>query len=472
MKEILQPLRKAGISGVKMTCADSIIRLIFAILAVYIADHPEQCLVACCSENRCPVCKVLPDHRGENIAGMPRTQLETEVVLANKADGQNPYEFVEWGLREVVAPFWAGMPHTDIFRCITPDILHQLHKGVFHDHLVQWCQSIMGAKALDDRFKAMSDFPSLQHFTQGISAVSQWTGARHREMQRVFITVIAGAVAPKVLVAAQSILDFICYAQYHSHTTETLDKMQQALNKFHAAKDIFIELGIRDHFNIPKLHSMLHYKSAITRLGSADGFNSESPERFHIDYVKLGYRASNRHDYTAQMTVWLQRKEAMAIHKAFLAWLNDLSIEPSTSDYSSEEEVNAESENISHLRGYAIAKRPPFPATSINTLINSYGALDFVSALNDFLKENLPHLGILANAHDRFDVYKTLSVWLPPRPHVGNLKGQYRIRATPAQSSGPQKGRRPQHFDTVLIVEDNDKRKEGGLRGKSSTSVL
>ena len=42
-------------------------------------------------------------------------------------------------------------------------------------------------------------------------------------------------------------------------------------------------------------------------LGSADSYNSESPERLHIEFVKEAYHASNKQDYIEQMAIWLQR---------------------------------------------------------------------------------------------------------------------------------------------------------------------
>jgi len=97
-------------------------------------------------------------------------------------------------------------------------------------------------------------------------------------MQKVYLGVLAGVAPTKVLAAARGLLDLIYYAQYQSHTTEMLRRMQESLDLFHANKDVFFDLNIRKHFNIPKLHSMCHYIISIQSLGSVDGLNSEGPE--------------------------------------------------------------------------------------------------------------------------------------------------------------------------------------------------
>jgi hypothetical protein len=111
--------------------------------------------------------------------------------------GADPLEFEDEGLHEIYSPFWADLPHSDIFSSISPDILHQLHKGV-----LKWCNNIVGKQVIDDRFCAMSTHPKLRHFKKGISSVSQWMGKEHKDMQKVYLRVLASAVPANVLAAA------------------------------------------------------------------------------------------------------------------------------------------------------------------------------------------------------------------------------------------------------------------------------
>lgn len=181
-------------------------------------------------------------------------------------------------------------------------------------------------------------YNNLRHFRKGISMISQWTGSEYREMEKVFIGVLCGlhANTPAVLTAARAVLDFIYLAHYPSHSTTSLVQMKTALDDFHEHKQVFLDIGAqtegRAHFNIPKIHAMQHYVPGIMDFGTCDGTNTEISERLHIDYAKLGYRASNRKDYLAQMVKWLTRRDKMAQLDRYVAWMDQLSHGPRLSE--------------------------------------------------------------------------------------------------------------------------------------------
>ena len=211
-------------------------------------------------ENRCPRCVVSPNERGNLVESVSQEVNTTLKVLDQHCRGYSPENFEKWGLRAVYEPFWMRLPYCNIFSCFTPDLLYQLHKGVFKDHLVAWCTSLIGKAEIDACFKA---FPGLRHFKNGISSVTQWTGTEHKEMEKVFVSLMAGAVNPETLTIIRALVDFIYYAQLQLHTSKTLDALDSCLKMFHVHKELLIKLEICQHFNIPKMHAIIHYLTAI-----------------------------------------------------------------------------------------------------------------------------------------------------------------------------------------------------------------
>lgn len=442
MKELLQPLIGAGANGVEMLCSDGEVRLVFPILSAYLADHPEQCLIACCKENRCPKCLVPRLERGNSdFRSQLRDVDETlEILQAASLKMDDTDQFGVHGLRPV-DPFWKNLPHCDIFSTFTPDLLHQLHKGVFGDHVSKWARRMVPRKdEIDCRFKSMTTHPSLRHFQKGVTLVSQWTGQEYKELEKVFLGVIAGATDGAIVSAVRAVLDFIYYAHFECHTDSTLKKLEVAWSDFHERKSIFVQHGVRDHFNIPKLHSMQHYLHMIKSHGTADNFNTELPERLHIDIAKDTFSHTNKRDYISQMRLRLQRQEAVCKFTAYLQWtvkdyvpggkkqqrgqgtnIADPDVEKQTPDDETDDNpitTGTPSAGTTPLQHH-VAKKPPF-TMSLTTINSKFGVRRFAETLEKFLRKSDSLHPSLRHAIEnvRYQVFKQFTVTIPSPPQV------------------------------------------------------
>ncbi|KAE9386872.1 hypothetical protein BT96DRAFT_746816, partial [Gymnopus androsaceus JB14] len=57
MQHIVSPLVVAGKDGAEMANADGEVRHVHPILASYVTDFPEQCMVTCSKYGTCPKCR-------------------------------------------------------------------------------------------------------------------------------------------------------------------------------------------------------------------------------------------------------------------------------------------------------------------------------------------------------------------------------------------------------------------------------
>ncbi|KAJ7813601.1 hypothetical protein B0H14DRAFT_3477711 [Mycena olivaceomarginata] len=270
----------------------------------------------------------------------------------------------------------------------------------------------------------MPSHPDVRHFKNGLSMVSQWTGGEHKEMEKVFACLIAGhAAEPAVIRTAQAVIDFIYLASLESHTARSLDALGAALDTFHANKQIFLDLGVRakqGHFNIPKLHSMEHYVAMIWLFGSLDGYNTESPERLHIDYAKAGYRASNKRDYIAPNDP-----------------LESLHLKPHTTVVPLPVVV-ADMDSSELVR---VPKRTVLPVASTRNSRNFYpGSCRPECSCFPLGHYHIPpkkSLPLHPATFDRFDLFKRITVTLPIIPEASPLKIKNIVRASPPVSAVP-----------------------------------
>jgi hypothetical protein len=117
-----------------------------------------------------------------------------------------------------------------------------------------------------------------------------------------------------------AILDFLYHAQFPVHSTNTLHLLHNALEHFHFNKQVFVDLGIHNNFELPKLHFAKHYVALIKSLGTPDNYNTEYTKPLHIDYAKNAYAATNHKDEFSQMTIWLEQKEKILRHDKHVQW--------------------------------------------------------------------------------------------------------------------------------------------------------
>ncbi|KAG8917467.1 hypothetical protein FRC02_003101 [Tulasnella sp. 418] len=365
LKEVFKSLEVAGTNGVRLTTGDGKVRLCFPILACYVADYPEQCLVTCTRFMDCPICPCKKARLGEyGDIGKPRTQAQTMHIL-NTAQTKGPSwaaideYFQQYGVTATFDPFWRDLPHTNIHLAIMPDILHQLHQGMIK-HLTIWISRLIGPKELDQRLQRMPPNHSLRVYSSGISGFSKLMGNEHRQLSKQLLGCIADYPASVVVNATRVLCDFLEIAQYPSQSSDTLGYLEETIQELHKYKDIFIRLGAREggftpvisdynklikcwlvvkNFNLPKLHMMLHYDKAIRLFGTTDGYNTVTTERMHIEAVKIPYRASNRCNVIPQIMVWMERKDRVdrlallvkrSVHQAEMQ--NQPSQKPNTTD--------------------------------------------------------------------------------------------------------------------------------------------
>jgi hypothetical protein len=388
MGEILKPLQRPGEEGIMMATADGCIRRMHPIFAAFIGDYPEQVLTACTYSGDCPCCDIPRGDLGDGDLDSSNLRDLDEVFEILTSFDTNPSEFVRSckaaRIKPVFSPFWHHLPYLDIYNSITPDVLHQLYQGLIK-HLVSWLISALGPLEIDARCRRLPPNHNIRSFTKGITSLSHISGKEHDQISRILIGLIIGlelgdgrSTAPLVC-SVRALLDFLFLAQYPVHTDETLELLQNALNRFHENKEIFIHLGVRNNFNLPKLHFANHYVHKIKHFGTTDNFNTEYTERLHIDLAKDAYRATNRKDEYVQMTAWLERKEKIARHEQFIQWRLD----SATSHPSSLREWITPGLSID--RQMHVSKRPSVRRVALDDLVTKYGAAYFREALARFI---------------------------------------------------------------------------------------
>lgn len=484
MKDLTAPLCEAGLEGIIMSSGDGVRRRCHPILAAFVGDYPEQILVTTAYSGDCVTCDAEKEDLGIYPCVHPYRDIEAALEATHiPAPDLWVKKCLECNIKPVQHPFWADLPYTNIFASITPDILHQLYEGVMK-HLISWVTDICSADEIDARVCRLPPDHTIRIFHKGISTLSRVSGTEHKQMCSFILGVItdiphlSAHQSNTLLAATCALLDFLYLSCYPIHTTESLSQLDEALSRFHAHREVFVQLGVRKHFNIPKLHFLCHYSRAITYYGTTDNYNTETTERLHINFAKDAYRASNRKDEYVQMTHWLEQRKKIMHHKNYLSWrlskqtsslltVQSFTPTPATliSQIGERYDFPGAQRTLVEMKCLYTQKLARFPTVKgvqlsrlEDTGINGYGAVHFTHALKRFLVQycypNIPFNQI--DDWARFIVlpFSSLPFWHKLKFNNTELFGSKTLDSvTVHPSSFKQTGQlmKSSRFDTVLV---------------------
>ena len=458
LKVIFQPLEKAGLVGLPMASGDGALRRGHPIYAAHAGDYMEQIAVVGCKMGDCPQCDQ-PFKQLGDLVSYPQKDI-VAISAALKVYDQDPAEFLkacrEAKVKPIIHPFWENLPYCNIHLCITPDILHQLLQGMVK-HLVNWIKSIFPHSELDARCKTLPRNSKVRHFLRGITPLSKITGREHNDIARIILGIIIDLPLPhplsniRLLRATRAMLDFLFLAQYPVHSDETLQELRIALKTFHDNKDIFVDLGIRKDFNLPKLHFLMHYVDMIKWTGATDNFDTEYSERLHIDLTKNPYDASSGKEEFPQMTLWVERKEKMLQFDEYIQW-----------------RLDGSPPLLLHKETYPshrilMTKTPSQTNVSFHTLQQNYGATYIIDALARYValhrhpnkseRERERIASGISIPFSRVDVYHKAKFWLGHSQHHPLSANEYDTLHVVPRRRNKAGQMLMERFDTALVNE-------------------
>ncbi|KAI5998603.1 hypothetical protein EDD15DRAFT_2386521 [Pisolithus albus] len=288
----------------------------------YIADYEEQALLTCIVRNWCPRCLAYRNNLDEDDT-LQRCRDHTEMLIAEFSPAAL---WDEYGIVGELIPFTNDFLRADIYELIAPDLLHQIIKGAFKDHLVEWVEKYLrhthgDARAneilddIDRRIAAVAPFPGLRRFPQG-HHFKQWTGDDSKALMKVYLPAIEGHVPEEIVRTFRALLEFCYLVRRNILTEKDLSDLEDVLARFYQYREVFKTTGTVSTFSLPRQHAMKHYRQLIQLFGAPNGLCSSITESKHVKAVKKPYRRTNKYHALGQMLLINQRLDKLAASRA------------------------------------------------------------------------------------------------------------------------------------------------------------
>ena len=186
LSKILEPLKIAARVGYMMSDPIGNLRYCYTPLAAYIADMPEQTLLACVGPKASPLTITTLKQFGDPVLHSPRTGSHTLASICSISRKCSPKEYKEFlrfakslSLNGVVEPCWDEWPLSCPSRFLHVKALHHFFRFSW-DHDVQWCIEVVTPPEINYRFSLLQMTTGYHAFDDGISQMKQVTGCDHR----------------------------------------------------------------------------------------------------------------------------------------------------------------------------------------------------------------------------------------------------------------------------------------------------
>ncbi|KAG1801992.1 uncharacterized protein BJ212DRAFT_1450008 [Suillus subaureus] len=279
LSAILSSLKSAMTKYEVVHCGDGHFQCIIYSLGPYIVDYEEQLVLSCIVKHWCPKCIAVRTNL--NGSGMYHCHGHTDFLI-DELHGDVLWD--EFSIIGDLIPFTNNFPQADIHELLSFDLLHQLIKGAFKDHLVDWVAKYLKAAHRTRRAEEiMSDIDCRVAAVPSFAGrnFKQWTGDDLKVLMKVFLPAIKGHIPGDMVHAFCALLEF-CYLAWHDVVTkDTLNQIQDTLHRFHHYCKIFDLVAVKEPWHWSSRHNalgqMLVTNQHLDKLAAS-----------HVDFDALG----------------------------------------------------------------------------------------------------------------------------------------------------------------------------------------
>ncbi|KAF9039653.1 hypothetical protein BDZ89DRAFT_1035280 [Hymenopellis radicata] len=267
-------------------------------------------------------------------------------------------------------------------------------------------------------------------------------------------------------------MDFCYLVRRTDFTEDTLAEIDAAVEHFHDYREIFIETGVRDNFNLPHQHAISHYWQNIVDFGAPNGLCLPTNTYLFIICSSKPWRRSSWYKALSQMLLTNQHLDKLHAHRVELVDLGLLEGNhapvPDPFDEHREDEGPLDGYVTSEVKLAAVRERASRYSRKLGVLARQTKYPELPELLRGFLYDQLrsaddpPSEDVDADQYptitSRIYIYHSAVAAFYALSDVSGIRGMKceRIRSTPSWGGHPRR-------DTAFVVVDETQPGFAGL---------